>query len=115
MNDKIKSIISYIIVGFVCLVIGAGICFIGLYQYTEKRSKDLNDIITKTNVSLRDAKAELANSKRLNIELRKQIEDSLIDTGKLKSITIDSQSGIDDIIEINRRLSEYFTSIENSK
>jgi hypothetical protein len=110
-----KQIITCIITGFICLVIGATICGFGVYYYTEKRIEKLNDIISQTNVNLTNTKKQLGDSIRTNNELRKQIEDSIVDTGKLKSITITSQSGIDDIIAINNEIRKYIEGIISSK
>jgi hypothetical protein len=110
-----KQIITCIIVGFICLVIGAVISGLGIYFYTEKRIEKLNNIINETNEHFNETQKRLSDSIRTNNELRKQIEDSLIDTGKLKSITITSQSGIDDIITINNEIRKYIEGVISSK
>jgi hypothetical protein len=110
-----KQIITCIITGFICFIIGAGLCGFGVYKYTEKRIEKLNNIINETNEHFSNTQKQLGDSIRTNNELRKQIEDSIVDTGKLKSITITSQSGIDDIIAINNEIRKYIEGVISSK
>lgn len=111
MNELTKKII----IGIVCFVIGVIVAGAGIYFYTQSENKRLNNIIAKTNESMRKLEGKLSDATDENKRLRSQIEASLNDTAELRTIIEESGTGIDSIIEINRRLREYLQSLSDSK
>jgi hypothetical protein len=48
MNEKLKNILHCVITGFICLIIGAGGCFVGIYFYPTLGLRDAQRLIQST-------------------------------------------------------------------
>lgn len=115
MNDKIKSIISYIIVGFVCLVIGAGICGFGVYKYTEKRISEFNEHVKIANEYLSSLANGFYETKRFineAVEYNKRIEQY---NKELTSGNNSIRDKVNKLEELDRDLIDRFDKYGNSK
>jgi Lhr-like helicase len=78
LNETIKKILSYIITGIVCLLIGAAITGYTIYQYSEKRIANAQRLIDTT-------KKQLSDSENANRGLKEKLDNANIIIGKFEN------------------------------
>jgi hypothetical protein len=106
-----KQIISYIITGAICLIIGACGCFIGIYFYPTLGLRDAQRLVQSTNDKLEQSGQTITGLKQQVVDangtidkLTKSIAVS-VDAGKQLNGTIQRSKSIND--EVGNILAKY--------